>query len=94
MEVQKQKFSIRWPYFFGALLIGVLYVISAEPPKKERLTFPTPFNAEKITYKDKGGNCFVISATEVPCPEDGKGVKKQRIQEDFNAVTPKITPKC
>lgn len=77
--IDSNKFCISWPSFIIAFGVGLLYVYLAHPPQKVVVKYPTPFNAGKVTYKDKSENCFQFVATKVKCPEDKSKVEKQPI---------------
>jgi hypothetical protein len=56
------------------------------PPPEIILKFPSPYNAGKVTYKDKSNTCYKYRAENVPCTADAKnGIKitPQPILEDF-----------
>jgi len=47
------------------------------------MKFPSPYNAGKITYKDKDDSCYKYKAEKVSCPLDAGLIKAQPIAEDF-----------
>ena len=63
--------------FMVGLVIGLLYVYMNEPPKNTVVSYPTPINAGKITYKDDVGNCHQFVATKVRCPSNKSSIKQQ-----------------
>ena len=78
--MEEARFKMNWLLFILAFGVGMLYVYITEPPKKETVKFPTPFNAGSVTYRDTGKNCFVIRAQEVDCNEEGRPHKTQKLQ--------------
>jgi hypothetical protein len=55
-------------------------------PKPELiLRYPTKYNAGKITYKNKSGDCYNYSYKETECPIDKKLIKDQPI-EPFSQI--------
>lgn len=72
-----QEFVFNFKAFAFGLAIGLTYMYMTDAPKKTMLSYPTPYNAGQITYKDEGGNCYQFVATKVPCPSDKASVKQQ-----------------
>jgi len=64
------KFHILW--FFLAFCIGIFYVYLDIPDKKKIIKYPTPYNANKITYMGLSGDCYKFKAKEVKCTNDAK----------------------
>jgi hypothetical protein len=55
-------------------------------PKPELiLRYPTKYNAGKITYKNKSGDCYNYSYKETECPVDKSLIKDQPI-EPFSQI--------
>lgn len=67
-------------YFFLSFAIGIFFVYILTPPPEIILKFPTPFNAGKVTYKDKANTCYTYKAEAVKCEPDSL---PQPILEDF-----------
>lgn len=67
-------------YFFIALAVGMLIVYVTTPVPEIVYKYPTPQNAEKITYQDDSENCYKYSAKEVKCPEKENEIKVVPIQ--------------
>ena len=55
-------------YFFGALILGLIYALVYRPPNRIVTVHPTPFNAGKIVYKDDANVCYKYDVIEVSCP--------------------------
>lgn len=75
--------SINPYYFFISFAIGMLFVYCLSPQPQVVMKFPTPYNAGKITYKDKSDTCYVFDAVKEECPLDKSKIKSQPIMEDF-----------
>ncbi len=58
--------------FFIGLGIGLLYICLYNPPEKEVVAYPTPYNTGSLKYKDSANNCFHYVATKVACTENAK----------------------
>jgi hypothetical protein len=56
--------------FWIALGIGMLIAYILAPTPKVIYRYPTPENAGKVTYADKGGVCYRYEAIPVACPAD------------------------
>lgn len=75
--------KLRPLYFFSAFAIGLLFCYIITPPPEVVVKFPSPFNAGRVTYKDKARTCFQFDASKVSCPIDRSLIKPQPIMEDF-----------
>lgn len=70
-------------YFFVSFAVGLFFVYIITPPPEVVIKFPSPFNAGKITYKDKGDTCYMYRADNVQCPVDKTVIKPQPLFEDY-----------
>jgi hypothetical protein len=77
--------KIRPLYFFVAFSVGLLACYIMTPPPNVVVRFPSPYNAGKVVYKDKGQSCYTFSADQVECPTDAL---PQPLSEDFRQRTP------
>lgn len=70
-------------YFMFAFAVGIIVCWVMEPKKKVILKFPSPTNADKVTYVDKQGQCYKYNVEKLDaCPNDNS-VKPQPVMEDF-----------
>lgn len=69
--------------FFLAFAIGLLACYVTHPKPEVVIKFPSPYNAGKVTYKDKASTCFKFKADKVECPIDKNLIKPQPIMENF-----------
>ncbi len=65
-------------YFFGAFLLGILYIYLDQPGLRYITRHPTPENAGKIIYTD-AGKCFKYTLQPVMCPSNKKTINNQPI---------------
>lgn len=65
----KRTFRINWFSFIIAFLLGVMYVYISSPPIRNVIKYPTPYNANKIVYRDHNQLCYKFNAEEVKCTE-------------------------
>ena len=70
-------------YFFVSFAIGLFFVYILTPPPNVIVKFPSPYNAGKITYRDKSDTCYVYKADRVECPIDKSKIKPQPLYEDY-----------
>lgn len=75
-------------YFFASFAIGMLLVYITTPTPDVVLKFPSPYNAGKITYRDKSNSCYKYKADDVSCPKDKSKILPQPILEDFRNNNP------
>ena len=68
--------------FFIAFAIGIFITYINYPQKKIIIQWPTPKNAEKITYKDYSNTCYKYKAGEVACPDDKSKIVSTPLQYD------------
>ncbi len=71
-------------YFFVSFAIGLFLVYVFNPPPSVVIKFPSPYNAGKVTYKDKNDTCYTYKANKVACPADKAKIKPQPLFEDFS----------
>lgn len=74
---------INLKYFLVSFAVGLLACYIMAPPPDVVIKFPSPYNAGKVTYKDKAGTCFAFKADAQACPADRSLIKDQPIMEDF-----------
>lgn len=74
---------INFLYFIIAFSVGLFACYVMTPTPQVVVKFPSPFNAGKVTYKDKADTCYTYRADSVECPIDKSLIKPQPIQEDF-----------
>lgn len=78
---EKREFHFSVLAFLIAFGIGMAYVFIKAPPIKYITTYPTPYNAGSVVYKDSADTCFVFDANKLECPKDNAKIKKQPIIE-------------
>jgi|TARA_R110002072_G_scaffold293386_2_gene462698 hypothetical protein len=78
----KRLFSL--PVFILSLILGLLFIYLSESEKEVVYVYPTPYNLDKVEYKDSVGNCFDFSADKLKCPDDNTLIKKIPIQTTSN----------
>ena len=65
----EKKFSFNIYSFIIAFVLGLCYVYYVAPKAKNMIKYPTPFNSNKITYKNYDDMCYKYVATEVSCSD-------------------------
>jgi hypothetical protein len=71
--------KLRPIYFFGAFLLGILYIYLLQPGLRYITKHPAPENASKIIYTESANKCFVYKLQPVECPIDTKSINNQPI---------------
>lgn len=85
--------KLRPIYFFGAFLLGILYIYLLQPGLRYISRHPTPENAGKIIYtigtgflaQSQGtagansGQCFTYKLIPMDCPQDKNAINNQPI---------------
>jgi hypothetical protein len=63
----EKTFKFNFFAFIIAFAIGILYVYVSAPKPKIIIKYPTPFNADKIVYKNENDICYKYKVEEVKC---------------------------
>jgi hypothetical protein len=66
-------------YFFTAFAVGMLFAYVLTPPPQIVVKFPTPYNSDKVVYRDQTDTCYKYLAEQVSCPLDKSVIKSQPI---------------
>ena len=85
-----QSFKFNILAFTIGFIIGMCYIYQKQPPLIEQIVYPTPFNAGKITYNNKNGDCFQYTAEVVNYPEDESLIKQHTIASDTPSKEPSM----
>lgn len=67
-------------FFFGALFLGIFFSYITAPEPTVIIKYPTPYNFDKVTYKDKSGVCYKYKMNKVYCPTDDTQITNVTIQ--------------
>jgi hypothetical protein len=70
----KEEFKLNIPIFIIAFAIGILFVYLSAPKQKIIIKYPTPYNAEKIVYRNENDICYKYKIEEVNC--DNKAIEQ------------------
>ena len=60
--------------FLITFLIGLIYIYNFDYNRKVEVN-TTPYNIDKIEYKDEAENCYGYKIKDVKCPSDKNKVK-------------------
>lgn len=85
-------FTIRPLYFFLSFAIGLFFVYVMTPPAEIILKFPSPYNAGKVTYRDKANACYRYKAESVVCAHKDAQILPQPVLEDFKGDVSASSP--
>jgi hypothetical protein len=61
---------ISLPIFLVSFAVGLFFVYILGPERKTIYIYPSPENVNKILFKDKADNCFLLEEQQVECPKD------------------------
>ena len=53
--------------FIVAFGVGILYVYLSAPKPKIIIKYPTPYNVNKVVYKNENDICYKYNAEEIKC---------------------------
>jgi hypothetical protein len=71
-------------WFILAFAVSMFYIYVSNPEPKVVMKFPSPFNADEVTYRDSSNTCYKFKAEKKVCPKNSKMVRPQPIiEEDF-----------
>ena len=65
----EKKFQFNVYMFFLAFILGMFYVYISAPKPRIIIKYPTPYNANKIVYKNGNDMCYKYSAEEIKCTD-------------------------
>jgi len=65
--MEKKIFKFNFIAFFIAFFIGLSYVYLSAPKQRIIIKYPTPYNANKIIYKNENDICYKYLVDEVKC---------------------------
>ena len=69
MEEEK-VFKFNFFAFIIAFAIGIFYVYIATPKPKIVIKYPTPYNSNKIVYRNDNDICYKYKVVEINCTEN------------------------
>ena len=65
--MKEKKFVFNYFAFIIAFAIGIFYVYISSPKPKIIIKYPTPYNANKIVYRNNNDICYKYDVEEVEC---------------------------
>jgi len=69
MEEQEKIFKFNFIAFIIAFAIGILYVYISTPKPKIVIKYPTPYNSNKIVYRNDNDICYKYQVEEIKCTD-------------------------
>jgi hypothetical protein len=63
----KKVFRFNFIAFFIAFFIGISYVYLSAPKQKIIIKYPTPYNSNKIIYKNESDLCYTYEVEDIKC---------------------------
>jgi hypothetical protein len=63
----ERSFKFNFLAFIVAFGIGILYVYLSAPKPKIIIKYPTPYNVNKVVYKNENDICYKYNAEEINC---------------------------
>jgi len=70
MEEPQGEFKFNFLAFIIAFGIGILYVYISTPKAKIVIKYPTPYNSNKIVYRNDNDICYKYNVEEVKCTDN------------------------
>ena len=67
--MEQKKFNFNIFAFIFAFSIGILFVYLSAPKPRLIIKYPTPYNADKIVYKNENDICYKYKVSEVKCTD-------------------------
>lgn len=65
----EKKFEFNIYSFLIMFILGMFYVYISAPKPIVVIKYPTPYNANKIVYKNNNDTCYKYSVDEVKCTD-------------------------
>ena len=69
MENNQKVFKFNVFAFIIAFAVGILYVYISTPKPKMIIKYPTPYNVDKIVYKNENDVCYKYQVEEIKCTD-------------------------
>jgi hypothetical protein len=69
MPKEEKVFRLNWIAFFIAFAVGMFYVYISSPKPRLIIKYPTPYNANKVTYQNDDNVCYKYDTEEVKCTD-------------------------
>ena len=63
----ERSFKFNYLAFIFAFGVGILYVYLSAPKPKIIIKYPTPYNVNKVVYKNDNDICYKYNAEEITC---------------------------
>ena len=63
----ERSFKFNYLAFIIAFGVGILYVYLSAPKPKIIIKYPTPYNVNKVVYKNENDICYKYNAEEIKC---------------------------
>ena len=70
----ERTFKFNYLAFIIAFGVGILYVYLSAPKPKIIIKYPTPYNVNKVVYKNENDICYKYNAEEIMCND--KAIKQ------------------
>ena len=67
--MQEKVFRFNYITFFIAFAVGILFVYISTPKQKIIIKYPTPYNSNKIVYKNENDFCYKYEVSEIKCTD-------------------------
>jgi hypothetical protein len=68
--MEQKKFTFNIFAFIIAFSLGILFVYLSAPKPRLIIKYPTPYNADKIVYKNENDICYKYKVNEVKCTDN------------------------
>lgn len=69
MDTEEKVFKFNFLAFIIAFAIGIFYVYISTPKPKIVIKYPTPYNSNKIVYRNDNDVCYKYIVEEVKCTD-------------------------
>lgn len=69
MGEEDKVFRFNFLAFIIAFAIGIFYVYIATPKPKIIIKYPTPYNANRVVYKNENDICYKYQVEEIKCTD-------------------------
>jgi hypothetical protein len=68
--MEQKKFTFNIFAFLIAFSLGILFVYLSAPKPRLIIKYPTPYNADKIVYRNENDICYKYKVNEVKCTDN------------------------
>jgi len=68
--MEEDTFKFNYLAFILAFAFGILFVYLSAPKQKIVIKYPTPYNVDKVVYRNQNDICYKYKLEEIKCSDN------------------------